>query len=206
MAPVPDCATAAASARRPTRSFSRPPNRETFIKALFQLADLWVDSTNEEDYVRFLQNLVITCALCPPWPPKAWRADSHIKALSPKGLLADITSLNIKKAIAVWEEKQRDLRRQRMYSRLAGTGAKPPPKKQREGVSLGTAKFSGAQQPASAVFLDTGGRDPYGTSKKEVTDGVRTPAPPGVRAPCAAPSARCPEGCRWLRMAPGTTG
>lgn len=46
--------------------------RESFFHALFQLADLWVDSVHEQDYVRFLLNLLISVAKSPPWPPTTW--------------------------------------------------------------------------------------------------------------------------------------
>ena len=56
-----------------------------FRSALFQLADIWVDSVEPCDYVQFLQCLLWRVAQCPPWPPATWREDSLIVPLDLEG-------------------------------------------------------------------------------------------------------------------------
>jgi hypothetical protein len=49
-----------------------------FYNAIFELVDVWCETTVAQDYVDFLDSLLHVVALTPPWPPTQLRHRSDV--------------------------------------------------------------------------------------------------------------------------------
>jgi len=142
-------------------------DEEAFFRAMFQLADLWVDAIEEEAYVKFLENVLTAVANVPPWPPTTWRSLDKIRLINPDDVLKltiDELSMEIAAGGTEW---------------LPGGGREPTSFRGGIGVSSPTSGESssgkeGAFLPGSGPAWQARGADagPGGKSIKQVKEGV----------------------------------
>lgn len=173
--------------------------REQFRYAMFQLVDLWVDGIDPDDYVKFLDALLYSCAATPPWPPEEWKPTGLIRPLTfdgianfvvPKRVLKETQLIKAKAKLSKVKDKEKD-RIKEKYELLSRQEADAAAKRRRERLQKHTEKVL---DETSAVLAERKCEMPPATRPTRFSRAASAELPPthlrATRWPCASSSGR----------------